>query len=265
MRISEEICLFLNRLFPKKKVMGRSSAEAYSQAQYEWARKAMALFAPYVDLRGKDMLDAGCGPGGKTIFFSEQGVKSITGIDIDPERIDLARKFAQSKGASLPQFSVASLADLPFQKGQFDVIFLNDVVEHIERPILIKALSECKRVLRPGGKICVEFPPWTAIDASHLYDYIHIPWCQVFFSDRTLLNVLDKLTPDEQPITKMSYAQHYKELNKITISEFKKIVGDLQFKIIKRDQVMPFKQHYLKYLPFFNKYLTRRVMAVLSK
>lgn len=245
--------------------MGRASPEAYSRAQYEWAKKALQLYSPYVDLKGKDMLDAGCGPGGKTIFFSEQGVRSITGIDIDPERIELAKKFAQQKGATTIQLREANLAELPFEEDSFDIIFLNDVVEHIQRPILKKALQECKRVIRPGGKICLEFPPWTAIDAAHLYDYIHIPWCQVFFSDRTLMNVLRRLTPDDQPITKMSYEQHYLELNKITYGEFKKFAQELDFKIIHLDQVMPFKQQFLKYLPIINRYLTRRVMAVLSK
>ena len=265
MRISEEICLVLNGFFPKKKVKGRASAEAYSAAQYEWARKALELYAPYIDLKDKDMLDAGCGPGGKTIFFSEQGVKSIIGIDIDPERIALAKQFATQKGATLPQFLVASLEELPFESDRFDVIFLNDVVEHIERPILLKALSECKRVLKPGGKICLEFPPWTAIDAAHLYDYIHIPWCQVFFSDKTLLNVLNKLAPAASTIGSADYAQHYRELNKITYAQFKQYVKDLGFKPVVINLVMPFKIQGLKYVPFFNKYLARRVMAVLSK
>lgn len=265
MRFSEEICLFLNRFFPKKKVKGRGSSVDYSEAQYVWAQKAMELYAPYVDLKDKVMLDAGCGPGGKTVFFAEQGVKSITGLDMDPERIQFAKEFAALKKTDKPQFIQGNLAALPFDADLFDVIFLNDVVEHIERPILVKAFKECKRVLKPGGKICLEFPPWTSIDAAHLYDYIHIPWCQVFFSDKTLLNVLNKLAPNVGTVSSVAYAQHYRELNKITISEFKKIVHEQGFKIVKLDLVMPFKQHYLKYIPFFNKYLTRRVMAVLSK
>ena len=121
---------------------------AYSEAQYEWAKKAMELYAPYVDLKDKVMLDAGCGPGGKTLFFSEQGVKAIIGIDMDPERIQFAKEFAASKNATKPQFMVGNLASLPFESDYFDVIFLNDVVEHIERPILIKAFQENLASLR---------------------------------------------------------------------------------------------------------------------
>jgi len=265
MRFSENVCLFLNNFFPKKKVKGRESPTAYSEYQYEWAKNSMAFFKDYVDLKDKVMLDAGCGPGGKTLYFSEQGVKSITGLDIDPERIQFAKEFARRKGASLPQFMVGNLADLPFENDHFDVIFLNDVVEHIERPILVKALSECKRVLKPGGKICLEFPPWSSFDAAHLYDFIHIPWCQVVFSDQTLLNVLNKLAPNQATVSQLTYEQHYKELNKITIQEFHKIVKELEFKIIRLDQIMLLKQQYMKFIPVINKYLTRRVTAILSK
>ena len=265
MRFSEELCLFLNPLFTKKKVKGRGSSQAYSEAQYEWAKDSMQRYAPYVDLKGKVMLDAGCGPGGKTVYFSEQGVQSIIGLDLDPERIQYAKEFAASRKTDFPQFIVGNLAALPFADDHFDVIFLNDVVEHIERPILIQAFRECKRVLKPGGRICLEFPPWTGFDAAHLYDYIHIPWCQVFFSDRTLLNVLNKLAPDVGTVSSVKYAQHYKELNKITIREFKKMVREMEFKVIRIDLVILLKLQILKYVPFFNQYLTRRVLAVLSK
>jgi ubiquinone/menaquinone biosynthesis C-methylase UbiE len=265
MRVPERILLFINQFFPKKKVQGRESTAAYSDAQYAWARKSLALHAPYVDLKGKVMLDAGCGPGGKTVYFSEQGVKSITGVDIDPDRIELAKAYAASKNASLPQFMVGNLAALPFESDHFDVIFLNDVVEHIERPILVAALKECKRVLKPRGRICIEFPPWTSYDAAHLYDYIHMPWCHVFFSDRTLMNVMKKLAPHKPEVGTLSYEAHYYELNKLTIGEFRSMVNELGFSIVHLDQLILFQQQFLKHIPILGKYLTRRVTAVLSK
>lgn len=265
MPISETVLLFLNRFFPKKKLQGRESPGAYSDAQYAWARKSLALHAPYIDLKDKVMLDAGCGPGGKTVFFSEQGVKSIIGIDIDPERIALAKSYAAARHAHLPQFMVGNLATLPFESDHFDIIFLNDVVEHIERPILIAALTECKRVLKPGGRICIEFPPWTSYDAAHLYDYIYVPWCQVFFSDRTLMNVMKKLAPAKPDVGTLSYEDHYRELNKLTIEEFRNMVKELGFVIINLDQLMLFRQPFMKYIPILGKYFTRRVTAVLSK
>ncbi|MFI5134365.1 MAG: class I SAM-dependent methyltransferase [Chitinophagales bacterium] len=265
MRIGESICLFLNNFFPKKKVEGRESPQAYSEAQYKWARKSLALYDGYIDLQNKIVLDAGCGPGGKTVYFSEQGCKEVFGVDIDENRIEYAKDFATMKSATGIKFIVGNLANLPFEAESFDFIFLNDVVEHLERPILESALAECKRVIKANGKICMEFPPWTSYDAAHLYDFIYIPWCQVFFSDKTLINVMRRIAKVPPTVGKLSHEEHFLELNRITIKEAKQLFRKLQFKIIYFDLNTLFRVRFLKYIPFFNKYLTRRVVAVLSK
>ena len=265
MRISENICLLLNNFFPKKKVQGRESPEAYSETQYGWAKKSLKLFDGFVDLKDKMVLDAGCGPGGKTIYYAEQGCKLIIGVDIDENRINFAKGFAEKKNAANVKFMVASLAELPFESDTFDYIFLNDVVEHLRRPLLENALRECKRVIKPGGKICLEFPPWTSYDASHLYDFIYIPWCQVLFSTKTLVNVVNKLNPAPPTVGKLSHVEHFLELNHITIKESKILFRKIDFKILNFDYNVLFNVALFKYIPFFYKYLTRRVVAVLSK
>ena len=90
-----------------------------------------------------------------------------------------------------------------------------------------------------------------------------MPWCHIFFSDKTLINVSEKLFPPKRH-GELSVTDHYLELNKITKKQFKKIVTDLGFKIISIRSDMLFYNK-LKYIPFFNKYLTDRVVAVLSK
>lgn len=265
MRISENICLSLNNFFPKKKVQGRESPQAYSEAQYSWAEKSLRLFDGFVDLKGKLVLDAGCGPGGKTVYYAEQGCQHVYGVDIDENRIGFAKEFAAKKNATNITFMIESLAALPFESNTFDYIFLNDVVEHLQRPILESALRECKRVIKPGGKICLEFPPWTSYDAAHLYDFIYIPWCQVLFSTKTLVNVVNKINPAPPTVGNLSQVEHFLELNHITIKESKKLFRKLDFKIVYFDYNVLFNLKPFKYIPFFNKYLTRRVVAVLSK
>jgi len=146
----------------------------------------------------------------------------------------------------------------------FDLIFLNDVVEHIRRPVLVEALQECKRVVKPNGKICLEFPPWTSWDASHLYDYIYIPWCQLLFSDDTLMSVLERMDLNPR-FGRLSAFEHFKELNRITIAEFWDIVRNINLKTDQSERRMIMKKRFLKYIPFINKYLTTRVVAILSK
>jgi SAM-dependent methyltransferase len=242
------------------KVKGRESPQSYSEAQYGWAKSGFKLHAPYVNLQDKVVLDAGCGPGGKTVFYAEMGCKRIVGIDIDENRLGYAREFAKKKNALNAEFVLGSLVSLPF-----DYIFMNDVVEHIERPILVKALEECRRVVKPGGKICLEFPPWSSFDAAHLYDYIYLPWCQVLFSPETLVGVMNRLKPAHPVIGNLSVVEHFLELNRITISESKELFKKLNFKIIAFDLNMLLDMKFVKYIPILRKYWTRRVVAVLGK
>ncbi|MBN2093080.1 class I SAM-dependent methyltransferase, partial [candidate division KSB1 bacterium] len=192
MRFSEHACILLNKFFPKVQTDGRTSPESYSEAQYNWAKDGLIYFGDYLELKDKEILDAGCGYGGKTIYYAEQGGKHVIGVDLDEKHINYALEYAAKKNFPNVEFKVANLANLPFESDKFDVILLNDVVEHIKRPILIDVLKECKRVLKKGGRIFIEFPPWTSAFAAHLYDYIDIPWCQFLFSTETLSNVTRK-------------------------------------------------------------------------
>ena len=147
MKLGESICLFLNNFFPKTKVAGSESAQLYSETEYGWAKSSFALYAPYINLKNKDILDAGCGLGGKTVYYAENGCNSIIGIDMDENHIKYSKQFAKKKGVFNVQFKVADLNTLSFESNKFDIVFLNDVVEHIRRPVLKSALEECKREL----------------------------------------------------------------------------------------------------------------------
>lgn len=265
MRPIERFCLGLNKLFPARRIAGRGSPGAYSEAQFAWAAKNFRFFAPHVDLRGKDILDAGCGPGGKTLWYAGQGCRSIVGVDIDPVRIGHARTFLAKNPTPNVEIMEGDLSQLPFNDDSFDIIFLNDVFEHIDRPLLEKVLRELKRVLRPGGRICMEFPPWTSFDAAHLYDHIHIPWCQMLFSDRTLIAVVEHIGTRGPDIGSSNVVEHYLELNRITIPEARALFDRLHF------QVPVFRFERIKgialfsWWPWLDARLTRRVVAVLSK
>lgn len=262
MRISEKICLQLNRLFPKRDNPGRNSVEEYFEAQQKWGIASINLY-PGLDFNNKVVLDAGCGLGGKSLLFSERGAKEVKGIDMDENLIKNGTRILQARNATNVELIQGSIASMPFEDNTFDIILLNDVVEHISRPILKEALKECKRVLKSGGKICLEFPPWQSRDAAHLYDHIYIPWCQVFFSDKTLLNVSEKLSPPERH-GKMSVAEHYKDLNRITRKKFHQLVKEIEFTILLDERSMLYWSK-LKYVPLINTYLTDRVVMVLSK
>ncbi|MGO3528790.1 class I SAM-dependent methyltransferase [Glutamicibacter arilaitensis] len=139
-------------------------AEAYAaenesnmlNAYYE--RPAMLELAGNV--AGRRMLDAGCGAGPLLEKLQNRGAK-VTGFDASPAMVELAR---QRLGGDA-DIVVADLGRrLPFADESFDDVTASLVFHYLQD--WAGALSEVRRVLRPGGRLMlsVNHPlvyPWT--------------------------------------------------------------------------------------------------------
>jgi SAM-dependent methyltransferase len=102
----------------------------------------------YVRLEGRRILDIGCGLGmyvDKFRRFSDE----VYGVDVDPDKVAQASEW-------LPNIAVAPGEHLPFEDGMFDVILLNEVIEHVDDDRL--TIQEAYRCLRPGGHIIIYAP-----------------------------------------------------------------------------------------------------------
>jgi SAM-dependent methyltransferase len=117
------------------------------------------------------MLDLGCGYGGAARRYAELGA-SVTGIDIDADRISWARRLAPGV-----DFRLADAAEQPFSDEEFELIVSNDVLEHLSR--LEASLREVKRVLRRGGRFHASAVHWRSRLGGHTYDYITFPWAHL--------------------------------------------------------------------------------------
>jgi ArsR family transcriptional regulator len=97
-----------------------------------------------------DLLDVGCGRGRLMKLLASRANRAV-GVDIDASARDLAR--AELLLAGLPNCSLraGSMYRLPFDEAEFDTVILDDVLAGAERPIA--ALGECRRQLRPGGRL----------------------------------------------------------------------------------------------------------------
>jgi SAM-dependent methyltransferase len=71
-------------------------------------------------------------------------VENVTGIDIDPAVVDLARKSGVYK-----EVYTVSASELPFEDNSFGSIFSNCALEHMDTIEIV--LQEAHRVLRPDG------------------------------------------------------------------------------------------------------------------
>lgn len=105
-------------------------------------------------LRGKNILDAGCGPGTYGIMLALKG-NHVTGVEISPDAVAVANERAADKGADFTA-RVGDLESLPFPDNTFDVCFCGWVLHHF--PDIDTAVGELARVLKPGGAIAFAEP-----------------------------------------------------------------------------------------------------------
>jgi SAM-dependent methyltransferase len=101
---------------------------------------------------GGRALEVGCGAGERLIALADQGW-AVTGQDIDPKAGRLVA------GSGIPILR-GRLADLALGPESFDLIGLSHVIEHTSRPEAL--LSECWRLLAPGGELVVVAPNATS-------------------------------------------------------------------------------------------------------
>jgi ubiquinone/menaquinone biosynthesis C-methylase UbiE len=100
------------------------------------------------DVKGKDVLEIGCGGGQNAVVLAKWGARSI-GLDISEEQIKYARKLAEKERVKVP-FHVGNMEDLSvFPNESFDQVLSPFAVGYVEN--LSKTFQEVFRVLRKEG------------------------------------------------------------------------------------------------------------------
>lgn len=94
------------------------------------------------------LLDVGCGSGELSLDLAAS-VGQVTGVDVDQEEVDAARRAAARGSVGNADFHVCDAYSLDLPTDHVDAVLAHSVLEALERPTA--ALAEMKRVLRPGG------------------------------------------------------------------------------------------------------------------
>jgi SAM-dependent methyltransferase len=132
------------------------------QESYVGARTAaewVPFFLPHLR-PGMSLLDCGCGVGSITLDLAERVAPgSVVGVDIDEGQLTVARAEAERRGLRNVRFEVASIYALPFPDASFDAALAHTLLVHLREPL--RALRVLRRMLKPGGVVCVSDDDWS--------------------------------------------------------------------------------------------------------
>ncbi|MGI9551362.1 MAG: class I SAM-dependent methyltransferase [Aurantibacter sp.] len=108
--------------------------------------------AHYIDLKGAQVLDVGCGLGGPCRMLADEFGCTATGIDLSGEYIRTATELSKLvKLDDRTTFIQGDGVELPFDAHMFDLVWTQHVQMNI--PDKDRFYSEIKRVLKPGGHL----------------------------------------------------------------------------------------------------------------
>jgi SAM-dependent methyltransferase len=120
----------------------------YERKRYE-TEPYIREFLAADDVRGKRVVEIGCGMGTDGVQLAKAGADYL-GVDLTPMAAKLTHTNFSVRG--LPGRVVnASVERLPLADGSVDFVYSHGVIHHT--PDIERAVSEIRRVLRPGGRI----------------------------------------------------------------------------------------------------------------
>ena len=122
---------------------------------------------------GMHVLDAGCGIGGTARCLAAEHGCRVTGIDLTPEYVEVARLLTERLGLTEAcAFDVGSAVDLPYAEESFDAAVSFHVAMNIEDRRGF--YGELARVVRSGGQLCI-FDVMAGPTDGMLYP---VPWAE---------------------------------------------------------------------------------------
>lgn len=118
--------------------------------------------------RPLQVLDVGCGTGFLALLLAELG-HAVTGIDLAPEMLEIARQKAERAGLGLElRLGDAEAVDAP--DGRYDLLVARHLIWTLPNPA--RAVREWLRVLKPGGRLALIEGQWEQQEIKAEYERI---------------------------------------------------------------------------------------------
>jgi len=104
----------------------------------------------HASLKGKTVLDVGCGGGILAEAMAARGAR-VTGIDLAEKALKVAELHLLESGFSI-SYEKITVEDLAARRaGEFDVVTCMELLEHVPEPGAM--VAACARLVRPGGQV----------------------------------------------------------------------------------------------------------------
>lgn len=187
------------------------------------------LCARYPDflqqIAGKDVLDHGCGRGLQSLALALRGAGHVLGFDTRISNYKPAEDQVRRLGLE-GKVEFRGRLD-PALDGRFDIVISKDSMEHYPDPA--RCLAELARLLKPDGRILLTFgPPWFAPYGSHMQFFTRIPWVNLLFSEKTVMNVRAHFRSDGATC----YEEVLGGLNRMTIKKFDRLLAAAGLRVL---------------------------------
>ena len=134
----------------------RERADADPRPKEPWHALTIAHLP---DLRGKRVLEIGCGRGQFALYLGHQGAEQVVAADFSSAAVAHARRRVETLDSVTAL--VADVQELPFADESFDVVISQETLEHVPDPE--RGLAELVRVTARGGTLLVTTPNYLSL------------------------------------------------------------------------------------------------------
>jgi len=163
----------------------QSLQDGFTKEQLDWGVNYFNNhFLPHLpEIKEVNILEIGCGWGKFLKALDYNGYTNISGIDVSPEQINIAKNVVGLKNVTVKD----AIEYVDSLKENLDCVILSDVLEHLENDYAVELFSKIYVKLNTGGKIIVQVPnglsllnPIRYADITHVQAFIPQSLGQIF-------------------------------------------------------------------------------------